>query len=282
MTRLAAVFACLVLAAGGVSSAEIADATGRVLDIPENPKIVAMTPAVADFVARAGAAENLVGVSSFSPDVGRKVGCVGSVFSPDYEAIVALRPDVVLCSEIADNSVRARLESCGVKVFTVYADGLGNIEKNMRLIGAVCGRAAQADQIADDFRAKTTGQNVGGGRRALFVFASVAAGKGSFVSDLMERFGYANCAAVAGGSWPMLHREFVVKANPEIIFAAAANDGERAAMSETFKTDAAWRSTDAVKNSRVYFVDAKYIMLPSVGVAGAADVFRRAGGADSE
>lgn len=282
MRRIAAVLAFIFLAAGRVFPAEIADATGRVFDIPENPRIVALTPAVADIAARVGAAENLVGVSAFSPNVGRNARRVGSVFSPDYEAIVSLRPDAVVCSEIADKSVRARLESCGVNFFAVHADGLDNIEKNVRLIGAVCGRDGRARQVADEFRARTAPQNLGGGRRALFVFASVAAGKGSFVSDLMERFGFANCAQSAGGAWPMLHREFVVKANPEVIFAAAATGGERAAMENLFKTDAAWRSTAAARNSRIFFVDAKYVMLPSVGVAGVAEVFKRAEGVDCE
>ena len=217
MRRIAAVvfLFCLSLMSAG-AQVEIIDGKGRKVQIPKNPTAVTITPVATDFVFSVGAGDNLLAVSSFSPTHGRNLPQVGSVFGLDFEKVVALNPDVVISGLVSDDFIRARLERCGVKFVYLHGEGLDNIERNIRLVGKIFGRDAEAGKIADDFVLRTKPVETKKPKRALFIFSSVAAGRGSYVSDLMSRCGFENCAEEANTQWPVLQREFVVKAKEYI------------------------------------------------------------------
>ena len=277
MRRIAAVvfLFCLSLMSAG-AQVEIIDGKGRKVQIPKKPTAVTITPVATDFVFSVGAGDNLLAVSSFSPTHGRNLPQVGSVFGLDFEKVVALNPDVVISGLVSDDFIRARLERCGVKFVYLHGEGLDNIEKNIRLVGKIFGRDAEAGKIAADFVLRTKPVETKKPKRALFIFSSVAAGRGSYVSDLMSRCGFENCAEEANTQWPVLQREFVVKANPEVLFVAFMNPEDKAGALERLRSDIAWRATDAVIKNNIYFVDAADIILPSARVVNAVDTFMRA------
>lgn len=106
------------------------------------------------------------------------------------------------------------------------------------------------------------------------MFGNMAAGRGSFVGGLLDACGLKNCADAAGAPWPVLSREFIVSAAPEIIFAEVANGGDEEILLKRFKADPAWASTPAVKNSRICFINRDIATIPSPRVLEALRIMR--------
>ena len=109
----------------GFSSIDVAlGAEPRPLPPPSGGvrRVVSLVPSVTETVFAIGAGDRLVGVSAFCdrPAEATRLPRAGSYLSPDIEAIVALKPDVVIGVPTPGNRVAVeRLLSMGVNVVVV-------------------------------------------------------------------------------------------------------------------------------------------------------------------
>ena len=77
----------------------VADARGKVVTIQSKPvRIVSLAPSITETLFALGLGDRVVGVTRFCayPPEARTRPRVGGYFDPSYEAIVALRPDLVV------------------------------------------------------------------------------------------------------------------------------------------------------------------------------------------
>ena len=122
---------------------------------------------------------------------------------------------------------------------------------------------------------KKTPECAGGEKpRAVFVFGNMAAGKGSYVGDLINACGLENIADAAEKPWPVLSREFIVSSAPEILFVEFADEAEKSSLRKFYEGDSVWRATPAVKNGRVYFVPRDLVGIPGPRVTAALRLMR--------
>lgn len=277
MTRLAAVFV-LFAAAVSAFAAEVVDGNGRRVVLPENPRAVAISPAVVDVVVWAGARKNLVAVSAYSYIGGDSLPVVGTSYCLDWERVILLKPDVVITSNIRDEGIERRLARFGIKCVYLHKEGLANIPEDVHLAGEIFGTRAAAEAAAERFERAVLRKHSGAKIPALFLFGSVAAGKGSYVSDLLSNFGFENCADKTGAAWPVLTREFVLRENPRALFVVVASPEQAAGEIARLRADSVWGGIDAVRNNRVYFVDMEKIIIPSPRVEAAAELLQKARG----
>src|SRR5690606_13731024 len=101
-------------------SIEVTDDRGHTLVFQQTPeRIVSLLPSLTETVCALGRCSSLVGVDRYStwPESVRHVVQLGSGLEPNVEAIVALRPDVVLLSNAS--RVTHRLEGLGLKVLAL-------------------------------------------------------------------------------------------------------------------------------------------------------------------
>ena len=69
----------------------------------------------------------------------------------------------------------------------------------------------------------------------------------------------------------------IISANPQIlILEKKASDSEDALLAR-YRKDGVWRATDAVKNSRIYFIDSDLISIPGPRMADAIAELARIG-----
>ncbi len=275
MTRFAAVFVWLA-AAVSAFSAEVVDGNGRRVVLPENPRAVAISPAAVDVVVWAGARKNLVAVSAYSYIGGDSLPVVGTSYCLDWERVILLKPDVVITSNIRDESVERRLARFGIKCVYLHKEGLANIPEDVRLAGEIFGTRPVAEAAAERFKRAVLRRRSGAKIPALFLFGSVAAGKGSYVSDLLSNFGFENCADKTESAWPVLTREFVLRENPRALFLAVASPEQRADELARLRADPVWGGIDAVRNNRVYFVEMDKIIISSPRVEASAELLQKA------
>jgi iron complex transport system substrate-binding protein len=200
---------------------------------PADPRrIVSLAPSLTDTVVALGHADRLVGVTRYdeAPEVA-KLPRVGGFLDPSTEAVVALRPDLVLwLTDAGGYAAARRLAALGIPVLAVPLICVSDIFATTRLIGSVLRDPAAGDRLArsleatvEELRRRAAGlPRV----RTLLVVGHkplVVAGPTSFPGELLAIAGGEN---VAQGSrpWAALPLEKAVHANPDLVIDSAMNE----------------------------------------------------------
>jgi iron complex transport system substrate-binding protein len=190
-------------------------------------RIVSLAPSLTETVFALGAGDRLVGVSVYCdfPPEAQEIDRVGTFLTPNVEAILAKRPDVVLAvpSPANQNPVQS-LRHLGLRVLVVDPRSVAEILDSIRQIGAAIGRpeAAQrlVDRIGQDVARVRSGLRGAPERKVLMVVGRaplIAAGAGTFADELIRLAHGINLGAQAGSGWPHLSIEFAIAAAPDVI-----------------------------------------------------------------
>lgn len=247
----------LVLQASAVQAAiEVRDERGVVVLLAAPPqRIVALLPSLTESVCALGACERLVGVDRYSnsPASVRALPQVGGGLDPNVEAIVALRPDVVLLAK--SSRVTQRLEALGLKVVALEPKNHADVRRVLDALGTVLGTGdAQHVWRAIDASVSAAAQSVPASARDVRVYFEVnsgpyAAGESSFIGETLQRLGVRNIVPAALGPFPKLNPEFVVRADPDVIMVSARSG-------VGMEQRPGWSAIRAVREGRVCRFDA--------------------------
>ena len=241
-------------------------------------RIITLLPSLAETVCELGACSRLVGTDNYAdwPASVKALPKLGGLYDASVEAIVRLKPDVVLAGK--STRIIGRLESLGIKVVALEPQSLGDVERSMHTIAQVLqlpqpDAAAdrlwqQAMQAVDQATKKIPVAALG----ASFYFEAstggYAAGEASFIGGVMHRLGLRNVVSADMGAFPQINPEFVVRASPQWLFLA-----EPSAVA--LHKRPGWSAMPAVKAGRVCaFSPAQGHMLvrPGPRIGEAADV----------
>jgi iron complex transport system substrate-binding protein len=144
----------------------------------------------------------------------------------DVERVLALRPELVLVSDLVDANYVSRLRERGVEVFDLGPmRGLPSLLHSIRVIGWLTGAPERAERYARTLQARLAA--VAPGRQgkgpatlylARYADKLFAAGAETSYHDVIEFAGLRDAAA-AGGlvGWPELSGEAVLALDPEIL-----------------------------------------------------------------
>ena len=246
--RLAAA-AALCLCALAIASAANAAASMR---------IVSLAPSVTETLFALGAGPEVVGVSQYCdyPPQVRELPRVGSFLTPNLEAIIALRPTLVVGLELSSDVRQIRaLNSMGYPVLLVSDDSLQEIENSIEKVGARIDREDDAQRLVAQIQSQIAAvqQRLAHVKplSALMLVGHqpiVAVGPGTYLDELMRIARAENIAAAAGEQWPHLSMEVIIAMRPEVILDGAM--GSDPASSNDF-----WQrypTIPAVRDHRVY------------------------------
>ena len=242
-----------------VAAAETTDPMG------EAPMaIISLSPTHTEMLFAIGAADQIIAVddqSNFPAEALDKPHEL-SGFEPNVEAIAALEPDLVV---IADDSVdlTGQLGSLGIPVWvgpapTTFDDVYAQIEQLGAATGHVGDAAELVGQMQGDIEAAIAAAPVMAEPASFYheldpTLYSVTSN--TFIGQVYSLFGLTNIAdgVEEGNDYPQLNAEFIVTANPDLIFLADSK-----CCGETPETVAArdgWGEIDAVRNGTVIAVD---------------------------
>lgn len=249
----------LVLAAASAAQAdalELSDDRGVAVSL-ERPaeRIVALAPHLAEIAFAAGAGARLVGVSSFSrhPGEAERLPVVASAGRVDIERLIALRPDLVLAWGSGNPPLQiARVERLGVRVFVTDVRSLADIPRIIREVGVLGGSTDLADARAREFESEAAElRERYAGKRRVPVFLEIwhrpmlTVSGAHLISDALHTCGGRNVFAEARTLTPLVSREQVLDASPEVIVTSGFGNEE-------------WKGFEqvpAIRNQRVYAID---------------------------
>jgi iron complex transport system substrate-binding protein len=244
---------CILL--GGIGNAayayQVVDERGVAVDFSQVPqRIISMLPSLTETVCAFDACARLVGVDRYSnwPGSVAALPHLGGLDDANVEAIVALRPDVVLVSRSA--RITARLESLGLKVLVLEPKNQADVKRVLTTIGLLLqvnddGSVWRHIDAAVDAAAASLSP-AARDRRVYFEVnrAPYAAGASSFIGETLTRLGVGNIVPPELGPFPKLNPEFVVRANPDLIM---IGDQNAASLADR----PGWLAIDAVRNKRI-------------------------------
>ena len=229
----------------------VVDDRGRSVHLARTPqRIVSVLPSLTETVCALGACQRLVGVDRYSnwPAPVRNLPQVGGGIDPNVEAVVALKPDLVLLAK--SSRVVDRLEALGLKVAVLEPKTQADVERVMAKVGTLLGQPgapALWQRLQGELDAAA--QSVPPARRGQRVYFEVnngpyAAGESSFMGETLARLGARNIVPAAMGPFPKLNPEFVVRADPDLIMV-----GVRSATG--MEQRPGWAGIRAVRDGRI-------------------------------
>lgn len=254
----------------------VTDDRGQALTLPRPAqRIVSLLPSLTEGVCALEACDRLVGVDRFSnwPAQVKQLPQLGGLEDTTIERLVRLQPDLV----VAAVSARAlgRLQALGIPVLALEPKSLADTRRVLEVLAQALGKAGEGERLwaLIDQGVNAAAARVPPALRGQAVYFEVAsapyaAGASSFVGELLTRLQLGNVVPAALGPFPKLNPEFVLRAQPAIVMAAARAVAEMPARP-------GWSGLRALQAGRSCgFAEARYEMLvrPGPRLAEAAGV----------
>jgi iron complex transport system substrate-binding protein len=276
--RSAAVAAllCLFCAPGSSSIAadrfplSLVDDRGVTVRLAAPPRrVVSLAPSLTEIVFALGRGSILVGDTRFCdyPSLAVPLPKIGGVTDPDVERIVALSPDLVLCTTDGNPREKVRvLEDLGIPCFAVGPQDLDAVLATVERIGALLGEAPRGRAEAEALRRRAENVRVyaretpGPEPGVLFVLSTspiIAAGRGTFLDELVRIAGGRNVARRFSARYPRLSVEDLLVLRPDVILVAGMAGVERFPAEVT-----RWREVPAFRDGAVFTLDGDLVTRP--------------------
>ncbi len=247
---------------------ELTDGLGRAvrLEAPAQ-RVVSLAASNTEILYAIGAGPQLVGRDEFSdypaevltlPSIG------GSYGGYTYEAIVSLKPDLVLAAEINTPEQVKALDDLKVKVYYLKNPvDLEGLYQNLAIVGHLTGHLGEAQKLSESLKARVQAvqEKIAPLSSKPTVFYELDAtnpsapytfGPGTFINMLIDMAGGVNVGSSLDAQWAEMSLEALLVQNPAIILLGDAAYG---VTPETLATRAGWDKLAAVQNNKIYAVD---------------------------
>lgn len=214
---------------------KVTDQLGRSVEIKSKPKtIVAVSPTAVEMVYAAGATVAGRSASVDFPEAAKSAKEIGTAYQPNFEEILALKPDLVVADAVIHSqpTLRKPFEDLPVPVIFTGADSVQKVIDGLNLMGQVFDAKATTDKvIANINTAKEDAKKALAGKSisAIALIADrdqtlYAAKPSSYAGDVLAQLGLTNPAASQPDSGPFpgyttLAPEKMVQYDPDYIFA---------------------------------------------------------------
>lgn len=261
-----------------VQTREITDDLGRTVKIPEKiERAVSLAPNLTEIVFAVGAGEKLVGVTSFCnyPEEAKNITKVGDTINPNLEAVIAQKPQIVFVSTASqiENFTR-RMKENRIAVFVTGAESFEGILRNIKQIADILGTTEKAETLITDLqnRVRRVEEKVKDKPKTK-VFVQISReplftiGKDSFLTEVIERAGGVSVTRDIATAYPKISKETALALNPEAVVLSESPDN--------LEPNDVFKESPAVKNGRVFKINADLISRPSPRLVDALEQIAR-------
>jgi iron complex transport system substrate-binding protein len=233
------------------------------ITIPARPRrIVSLSPTATEMLFAVGAGPQVVAVDDQSTYPGGAPRTELSGFKPNSEAVIKYDPDLVVLSNDTDGIVKA-LEKVEIPVLLEpSATRIDDTYDQIADLGTATGHAGEAAKVSAGMRSQIAGAvRAAPQGKGLTYYHELDDGLHSatsttFIGQVYGLFGLRNVADQAdkdGSGYPQLSPEYLVKADPDLIFLA-----DTKCCGQTVSTVAkrpGWRDLTAVRHQAVIPLD---------------------------
>ncbi|MBR6300538.1 MAG: ABC transporter substrate-binding protein [Clostridia bacterium] len=268
---------CTCALADGIT---VTDMMGREMtfDAPAD-RVVVMMPADCEIVYALGAKDSLIGIGTYcetKPEMAimpelAGLPVVNSGYVTNVEQILALAPNAVIMATMdVQPAITEQLESSGVKVVATDAQSLEDVYTDIRLIGKILGKNAEAEELVASMQQQLAdiAAKAPKAGKTLYVEESPlewglwAAGSGTYMNDLCELLGMTNIFAADFALHQPVSEEAVLERNPDIIVTMMMYYDYGPLPDEEIMNRPGWENVSAVQNDAVLYDETNAVALP--------------------
>ncbi len=242
---------------------------GAVTGAPQ--RIVSLSPNLTEIVFSLGLGDRVVGVSNNCdwPAVAKTKPKMGTFWQPNAEAVIAARPDLVVCETFAQQKETAEtLKRAGLNVLSLRVESIDQLFTAIARIGAAADCNAAAEKLVANVEEElghietivSPAEKV----KVLWVIQAEpvrVAGVNTFINEIIELAGGHNAIAPTVDQYPSIGTEEIIGCGTEVIIQSAM--GTEAIADQQQTAQAFWsRFTNlpAVKNKNIYVIDSDTVL----------------------
>jgi len=226
-------------------------------DVPES--FVSVAPNITEIVFALGAENKMLARTDWCnyPAEVFDYDSVGNIDQPDVEKIISLEPGVVLLTEMTAKELALQIQDAGIPIFVVdNEETFEGAYSCIEMVGAVLGLDEEAETIVTDMkeRIQAVMDKVAGTEKKTVYYVmgygeygDYTAGKGTFISDMINSAGATNVADdTEGWSYSV---EKLVEHDPDVLLLSmwAPADG--------LKEATGYKDLTAVKTDMMFTLD---------------------------
>ena len=254
------VFCLISVSCGSDDSTEQVSVSGGSENIEIAERIISLSPTATEILFAIGAGEQVIAVDDQSNFPVEAPMTSLSGFTPNIESIAEYQPDLVVASYDPGDLVSG-LEALEVEtVLQSAASSMEDTYAQINELGVLSGQESEANELIETIKSdlnEIASKKVGEGLTYYHEIDNTFYSPTSktFLGKLYSLLGLVNIAdpAIEGGfGWPQLSAEFIIDADPDLIFLGDADWGESA---ETVAARPGWGSLTAVEKGQVIPVD---------------------------
>lgn len=247
----------------------ITDFRAKTLTLQSPPqRVVSLTPGITEVLFAIGAGKQVAGVTSYCdyPVEAKRLPKVGDMRT-NVEAVVALRPDLVIADGILNRRYLPALERLKLPLLVVTPKGWMEVARMIRLLGEATGHPEQAEALAQRFQQaqRDARRHASSTTKPSVLFALNVeplpvwvAGRETFVHDMIRLAGGRNAAEDGGTNYYPLSAEALLRRAPDILLVTLPED-QLAPLYE----HPVLRRLRAVQTRQVYSVDSNLFVRPT-------------------
>jgi iron complex transport system substrate-binding protein len=248
---------------------QYADGLGRQIRLPKHPqRIISLAPNITETLYLLGAQDRLIGntIQCTWPEDSKRKPKIGELLNPNYEMILAAKPDLVIASTAGnDRNAVLKLAGLGVPVYVAAPRNVDMIFQSVQDIAQITDCAERGLALAAQMRKRldTIKLRINGLQpvRAFFITwldPLLAPGKDTFENDVLRLVGVVSITADIPQYYPRYSLEQLLVKKPDAII-TVKQEGNPI---PDFKKIAGWRDLTAVQKGKV-FILSEYIQHPS-------------------
>jgi iron complex transport system substrate-binding protein len=240
-------------------------------------RIVSLAPATTEILFSLGLGDRIVGVTSFCdyPPEAKKKAKIGGMSNPSLEAIVELKPDIVVMTTDGNpREVDDRLRGMSLKTYVWTARTLAELPGGVRDLAVAMGVKERGEKLAQELeegiaknKAGVRGQGSGVPKKKVVYIVwpepLLVAGPDTAIHDAMTLLGLENVAGHAPSSYPRYSIEELIRSSPDMLIIGKGTGMDIRTVSQGILKKLA--TIPAVKNGKVCYVsDNLYRLAPRV------------------
>jgi iron complex transport system substrate-binding protein len=193
-------------------------------------RIISTAPSITETLFAMGLGPRVVGVTVYCnfPPEAATLPKIGTLLKPDPEAILALRPDLVVVQK-QPNNLPQQLDRLHIKYIVMDTSNLDMIYAGARVVGRATGESAAAERLISKMQTEmqAVAELVANKARPRVAFivghtagrleGMVAGSSKSYFSDLLNAGGGTNIFSDVAAAYPKISLEQILSRDPDVI-----------------------------------------------------------------
>lgn len=238
-------------------------------------RIITLLPADAEILYAMGLGNLIVGRGEYvdyPADQVSDLPTVESNMSLNLEAIIALKPELVIAHQSTPSETIDQLAQAGIQTMCVDATDITGVYESIRHLGILTGHLSEADRLVtemqnqfDAIRARADKHTTDKPASVYFEVSPLemglyTGGKHTFLDELAHMINLKNCFEDVNG-WQAISQEQVIERQPDYIVSLTGSTDNPEILNEILSRKG-WEQIPAIQQHRVLIADSNTFSRP--------------------